>query len=106
MANPEHVRIVKEGVEKLSSFRQENPVVELDLREADLFRANLSGADLSGADLRWANLGGAKGLDPATLAEVVLVRARGLSPELKKQILKELEQSWEAADSVAQPTAP
>ena len=83
-----------------ANLREAN-LSEANLREADLFRANLSGADLSGADL-----GGAKGLDPATLAEVVLVRARGLSPELKKQILKELEQSWEAADSVAQPTAP
>jgi uncharacterized protein YjbI with pentapeptide repeats len=79
MANPEHLKILKRGVEQWNRWRKENPditpdlsMVNLcgemfigadlrwaDLSEADLSQANLSEADLSEADLRWADLGGA-----------------------------------------------
>jgi Pentapeptide repeats (8 copies) len=74
MANDEHVAILKQGVTAWNAWRDENPDVrpdlrEADLREADLREANLSradlaeahlsGADLSGANLIWAHLSGA-----------------------------------------------
>lgn len=89
MANMEHYRIIKAGVESWNRWRQANPdmrpdlsganlagidLASVDLSEANLYRANLQHAsllwadftwanftqtDLSGADLEWANLRGA-----------------------------------------------
>ena len=76
MANPEHLEILKQGVEQWNKWRKENPDVRPDLSGADLVggpqrgepqrggsqrgrpsaRANLGGADLSGADLSGADL--------------------------------------------------
>jgi hypothetical protein len=54
MANPQHLEILKQGVEVWNEWRKEN----LDV-EPDLEGANLSGANLEGASLFWANLKGA-----------------------------------------------
>ncbi len=76
MANPEHLKILKQGVEVWNRWREENPDVKIDLIEANfravsfkdanlanvnLFQANfrdayLYGVNLYGADLRGANL--------------------------------------------------
>lgn len=70
MANPEHLRIIKEGVKPWNKFwnqiRQRDPVAKADLFRADLrgrslvgidlSMADLINADLSGTDLRGANL--------------------------------------------------
>src|SRR5215471_8914211 len=67
MANPEHLQILKQGVEALHQWRmQHHWDITLDLSGAnfngtDLFRANLShanlrGASLGGANLSWAHL--------------------------------------------------
>jgi hypothetical protein len=71
MANPEHIKILKQGAKVWNKWRSENPIVEPDFFEADLSRAalfeanlykailnlaDLSGADLSEADLSGANL--------------------------------------------------
>jgi hypothetical protein len=81
MANPEHLEILKRGVEAWNEWRQNNPTIrpelskaylssralnEVDfsdanmeranLYEANLCRANLHRADLNRADLRGANL--------------------------------------------------
>jgi len=56
MANEEHLRILKQGVEAWNKWREENPDTEPDLRGANLSRANLSGANLSRANLREANV--------------------------------------------------
>ena len=45
MANPEHLAILKEGVEVWNRWRKEKPLVDVDLSEA-----NLAGLDLTGAD--------------------------------------------------------
>jgi len=71
MANPEHLKILKQGVELWNKWREEGLDVIPDLnhaslREADLARANLSGANLGGADLYRADLRGA-GLSVADL---------------------------------------
>jgi len=59
MANPEHVKVVKQGAEAIRGWRKKNPGVRLDLRTADLSEADLTGADLRWADLRLGNLRGA-----------------------------------------------
>jgi uncharacterized protein YjbI with pentapeptide repeats len=68
MANEEHLKILKQGVEAWNQWREEHPGVWPDLHGADLDRAELSGAHLSqadlggahldGVDLSWADLGG------------------------------------------------
>ena len=59
MANPEHVEILKQGVEVWNKWREENPDIRTDLREVNLSRTYLSRANLRGADLREVNLRGA-----------------------------------------------
>ena len=54
MANPEHLKILNQGVEAWNEWREENPEARPDLTKADL-----TGADLIRADLRWMNLLGA-----------------------------------------------
>ena len=56
MANEEHLRILKQGVEVWNQWRGKNPEVRPDLSGADLSDANLSETDLSGANLIGANL--------------------------------------------------
>ena len=56
MANPEHVEILKQGVDVWNQWRENNPKVKADLPEADLTKAILFGADLSKANLTDADL--------------------------------------------------
>src|SRR5947199_169131 len=64
MANEEHLKILKEGVEAWNRWRQGNEVIPdligADLIGAHLSRANLNSADLSSANLQYANLHQAK----------------------------------------------
>jgi len=59
MANEEHLKILKQGVEVWNKWRGENPDIKPNLIKADLIDANLSGADLSEADLSGADFSGA-----------------------------------------------
>ena len=59
MANKEHLKILKQGVEIWNKWREENPDIKPKLIKAELFDINLSKADLSGADFSGAELGGA-----------------------------------------------
>jgi hypothetical protein len=92
MANPEHLEILKQGVEVWNAWRVQNQykdiphlfgadlaaanLSEANLMEANLRRADLSGATLTGADLRDADLSEAilseAILSGADLAEVLL----------------------------------
>jgi hypothetical protein len=69
MANPEHLDILKQGVEMWNQWRKDHADILPDLNEADLSGADLSGANLGEADLRVANLSG------ADLSEATLCRA-------------------------------
>jgi hypothetical protein len=68
MANPEHLTILKQGIEAWNNWQNGSGVV------ADLRGANLRGANLSGATLLGANLIGATLLG-ANLREVNLIGA-------------------------------
>lgn len=92
MANPEHLAILKQGVEVWNQWRRENPELRTDLSKADLFKANLRGAHLfeiglSGADLRGADLSGANiikaDLKGANLNEADLSGARLRGADLR-----------------------
>lgn len=76
MANPEHVALLKQGVEVWNAFYEANHYARPELSEADfhgldLRRVSLRGADLSGANLSKANLGEAN-LQGANLGEANL----------------------------------
>jgi len=68
MANPIHIDILYQGVEVWNKWRQNNPDIQPDLREANLrlgyvisgnfVDRDFAGANFSGADLRGANLSG------------------------------------------------
>lgn len=53
MANPEHLKILKRGVEVWNKWRKENPKIPVDLKEGDLQKANLRKATLEGAAVKW-----------------------------------------------------
>ena len=77
MAKPQHLDILKQGVEVWNRWRKENPETPPDLSHAILFGANLSKADLrmaklGGVKLRGANLSGAN-LRGADLVEADLI---------------------------------
>src|SRR5215469_15596602 len=67
MANPDHLAILRQGVDAWNAWRKPDITPDLsganlldaDLRGADLMEADLSRADLCGANLRGANLLGA-----------------------------------------------
>jgi hypothetical protein len=56
MANPEHLDLLRQGVEVWSAWRAKEPSVRPDLLLANLSGANLSGANLNGANLVQADL--------------------------------------------------
>jgi uncharacterized protein YjbI with pentapeptide repeats len=56
MADQQHLDILKKGMEIWNKWRNEQPDVLPDLREADLSKNHLIGFDFTGADLSGANL--------------------------------------------------
>ena len=74
MANPEHLAILKQGVEVWNQWREENPEIQPDFMEAELFNEDLSGADLSKARMFKATLPGVN-LSKANLHRAFLSNA-------------------------------
>lgn len=112
MANPEHVKLVKQGAAAIQAWQKKKPDTRLDLREANLRRANLRGAnlreanlsraDLSRADLRAdlsratlsaADLSGAN-LSGANLSWALLSRANLNKANLSEADLSGADLSW------------
>ncbi len=77
MSNPDHLKILKEGVEKWNKWREKNPEIKPDLSKADLRGANLREADLSGSVLTKADLRGAD-LSEAIVDKFTLDFAKGI----------------------------
>jgi uncharacterized protein YjbI with pentapeptide repeats len=86
MANPEHLEILRLGIEQWNRWRKEHPDVRPDLSVTDLSNANLGEADLRGAYLRSVELGGAD-LTRALLSGVDLAYARLHGAKLNLQDL-------------------
>lgn len=101
MANPEHMAILKQGVDVWNNWREDNPAIipdlsslvlpnsdlhGIDFRKVHLRMGNLIGANLCGADLRNANLslvrlGGANLSDSIlSVADLQLADLRVLNP--------------------------
>jgi hypothetical protein len=59
MANPEHLKILKQGVKAWNKWREKNPDIRPNLNEVKLRGTNLEGAFLHGAELTMASLRGA-----------------------------------------------
>ena len=72
--NPEHLAILKSGVEKWNAWRLRHPGIVPDLKGADLGEADLQGAHLYGANLQGASLRRAD-LQEAILGEADLRQA-------------------------------
>src|SRR5947209_293851 len=70
MADPEHLAILKQGVEAWNAWRKSHPEIEAHLVFAHLAGARLAGANLDGASLGKTNLDGAT-LNAATLGYTV-----------------------------------
>ena len=56
MADPEHLKLLQQGVNVWNMWRTEEPLIRPDLVGADLGHADLGRADLHQADFSWANL--------------------------------------------------
>ena len=66
MANPEHFKLLQQGVKVWNAWRKKEPSIvpdltgvnlsEMDFRRSNLSKADITYANLIGADLRWANL--------------------------------------------------
>jgi len=74
MAIPQHLEVLRQGVQAWNEWREQNPEVEPDLAGADLSKADLKEADLRETDLRWADLTAAN-LQAANLNRADLRRA-------------------------------
>lgn len=103
MANPEHLRIIRQGAKVWNQWKLDNSIMRPDLSEAYLsdlildgaylsntnfYRANLFKANLIGADLFAANLSGAN-LSEANLSEAILTEANLHSAKLNRAILRD-----------------
>ena len=86
MANEEHVKILKQGVEAWNEWREEQPDVRVNLLGAFLLRANLFRANLSEANLFRADLFGAD-LSEANLSRAILIKADLSEADLSGAIL-------------------
>lgn len=91
MANEDHLRILRQGVDTWNKWRKEESDVKVDLTKANLSMANLSKAnliraDLYGADLRLADLREAK-LNGANLSVTNLYKADLSRAELIRSTL-------------------
>lgn len=87
MANPEHIEILKQGVEAWNKWREEDPEIRPDLSGADVHEASLWNADLRGANLAGADLDGAD-LSGANLREANLLEASLWSADLGEADLR------------------
>jgi hypothetical protein len=111
MANPEHLAILKQGVERWNKWREKHPLIRpafshVTLRKADLSCVDFTGADLGGADLSGADLTQARlneaylfgaNLKRANLASANLTKANVIVADLSGANLKDANLEWATA---------
>jgi uncharacterized protein YjbI with pentapeptide repeats len=88
MANPEHLALLKDGIEQWNELRSKNEHIRPDLSQANLSEVNLGGANLYDANLREADLIQAK-LRNADLREADLTQATLRGADLSGADLRE-----------------
>jgi hypothetical protein len=86
MANPEHLKILKQSIEDWNQWRANNPYVRPDLSWADLSGENLSGANFSRTDLSLVNFFSTV-LREADFSAANLTGANLIAAELDQAIL-------------------
>jgi len=86
MANPEHVAILKQGVEAWNAWREENPDITPDLERLAIYGWNLRGINLSRAELTYAMLHRCF-LDSANLDEAEIHNADLSSTDFREATL-------------------
>ena len=93
MAEYEHLEILHQGTTAWNTWREKNPSIRPDLRQADLASASYQGLNLADADLRKANLEHINfqkaNLEKADLQGANLGQANLLKANLKNAILRE-----------------
>ena len=92
VASEEHLKILRQGVDVWNEWREKNPELIPDLREADLRHADLSGmhlvqADLRETDFKFADLKGAN-LSEANLWDAILCHVNLSGANLSKADLR------------------
>ena len=90
MAGRKQLEILKQGVEVWNKWRQDNPNLEINLRNADLSRLNLAFVNLSDADLTKANLTETN-LSEANLSRANLREANLFQADLGRALLRNAE---------------
>jgi uncharacterized protein YjbI with pentapeptide repeats len=83
LANPEHLKILQQGVNVWNDWRSKEPSINPDLSEAHLINAELSEANLSKGNLCGAKLNGAK-LRRANLRDAHLLSANLMMADLSE----------------------
>ena len=86
MANPDHLKILSEGVSAWNQWRMQAPDVRADLRGAKLTEAQLAGVDFSGAALQCADLSRAK-LGGSNLQDVTAMESNFAGADLHAAIM-------------------
>ena len=92
VANPEHLELLRQGVEVWNAWRAEKSSIRPNLSGANLTKASLDGANLSRANLREANLSEAiliaANLREANLSEAILIGATLFRANLREADLR------------------
>ena len=93
MAENEHLEILRQGASAWNRWREKNPSIRPDLRQADLASGSFQGVNLAETDLRRANLSNTNfqkaNLDKADLQGANLEQANLQKANLKNAILRE-----------------
>ena len=92
MANPEHLKILKQGVDVWNKWRKEKDLIP-ELDDADLRGMELKGANFSWAELSRTNLFDAN-LEGANLREAYLSHAELINTNLSRTNLRGANLSW------------
>jgi len=98
MANPEHLKILKQGVKVWNRWRKENPSIRADLSKSNLSFMNLSGGNFTFVNLNDANLTSVNlaraNIREAKLRESHLVKANLQGANLREVWLKNANLSY------------